>query len=146
MSEPLKHLTRPPLPWRDADLTRCGRPVAELRDDAVISFDGAKALIDRHGKQRAAFMLCMVCAQGGSPWTTWDNDPVARLFRELESVGGTYSRFFRDPARAERRDKVAAELRVIALLIEQHRDEFDEALAALSGGEVVNLAARRRPS
>lgn len=139
MADPLKHIVRPPLPWRESDQTRCGRSTTEIRPELLATLDEAKQIVAQHGKQRAAFLFCMTCAQGASPWREWDDDPIERMGRECSSLSHYGIR--RDPERAERFER---ELRTMALLIEAHRDEWEATLASFDDDAVVSLADRRR--
>lgn len=137
LEDPLRHIVRPSLPWRDADLTRCGRPIAELVPAAVVTFDQARAIVDKHGKRRAAFLLCMTCADGVAPWPEWVDDPCRLLGRYLE--GARRHRSVRTAAGRE----LEVDLRALELLVDEHRDEFDATRAALASATVVDLTERR---
>jgi hypothetical protein len=131
--EPLSHLARRSPPWRQPDMTECGRPLVDVA--RVITFDEAKALIAKHGKQRAVFLICMTCANTVSRYCTWEKSPTDVIGREGTSKWSQsgFSRMDR-------------ELFAIAALIEAHREEFDGFLADL--GETVSLAdarAARKP-
>lgn len=124
--EPLSHIIRTPLPWRDEQLTECGRPTNDC--GRVITVADARGAVKTLGKQRAAMMLCMTCANTCTRWATWDENPQARLAREVSQ-----STYHRGPRVAQ----INRELRAIALLIEEHRDEYDAAVAVL--GEAVSI-------
>lgn len=132
--EPLTHIARPPLPWRDSDRTICGHPVTQFPDGLVISLADAYAAVRRLGKQRFAMTHCMTCANHVHRWVTWEQDPVARLARELVDVGMTNTE----------RPLVAHEVQAIGALIEAHREEFDELVASFASGEVVSMDTLRR--
>ena len=123
MSEALSHIRRSPLPWRESELTECGRPVSEMAK--VVDWQEARRLTKEYGRQRFALLFCMTCTYTTDRWPTWDSDPLERLSRE----------------RRGNEELVQRELRVIAALIAAHRDEFDEALAGFD--TVGDLAARR---
>ncbi|MFA7296313.1 MAG: hypothetical protein WC211_03880 [Dehalococcoidia bacterium] len=133
--EPLAHIARSPLPWRDPtdNDTECGKPVSEFAK--VITWGDAVALVNKHGQQRAAFMLCMTCAQTSERhgWRangsrhgqlTFDDSPTARIEREF----------------GKRREQSDRELRAMAELVKRHRQEFDDLLA----GRIVPIAELRR--
>lgn len=130
MPDPLDHIARTPLPWRTADqaLTECGRPVTDVA--AFVTREDAIARWKRDGAQRAAYTLCMTCVETTNRHGTWDDDPVGVMQREVAGWG-------RSPAR----DRMALELRALALLVAAHPDEWDETIAGLEGAP--SLAAKR---
>jgi hypothetical protein len=130
MSEQLEHVRRPNLPWRIFDLTECG---LQTTDRPVISRADLQAKWKRQGQQRAALTTCMTCLSTAQRWPSWDEDPAACLGRE------TY--MGRSPD-----TRLADELRAIALLVEAHRDEFDQTVASLTAAPSLAEArsARRR--
>lgn len=75
------------------------------------------------GKQRAAMLTCMTCAQTAERWGTWDTDPRRALEREIQWEAGW--------SRANRGQQLRDELLAIAALIEAHRDEFDTTLTTI---------------
>lgn len=133
MTEPLTHIARPPLPWRESGLTICGHPVSQFGDGLVTNLADAHAAARRLGKQRFAMTHCMTCASNVSRWATWENDPAARMAREIGYLGMT-----------KQEPVIVAELRAIALLIERHRDDFDELVEAHASGGVVTMQELRR--
>lgn len=123
MKEPVDHILRPQLPWREAPaITECGYDGSKVK---VITraefFERVKEL----GKQRTAMLTCMTCAETASRWGTWDDDPRAVLERELQWE-------FRYRRTTERGCVLRDELLAIATLIETHRDEF---LSHIAGTE-----------
>ena len=131
--EPLTHIARTPLPWRDSGLTVCGKPVSQYVDGLVISLDDARATARRLGKQRFAMTHCMTCASNCTRWAKWEDDPRARMAREIGYLG---------PSKTD--EIIEAELRAIALLIASHRDEFDALVEAHASGGVVTMQELRR--
>jgi len=127
-NEPLAHLVRRSPPWREPTKTECGRDLTDIARH--ITRDEAKALIRKHGQQRAAFLLCMVCVQTSDRYRDWAASPTDVIARE-----GT-TRWKQQHSQMDR------ELFAIAALIEAHRGEFDGYLADLD--ETVSLADRRR--
>lgn len=140
-AEPLTHIARPPLPWRDSGLTICGRAVTEYAEGRVIQLTEAFAVAKRLGQQRFAMTHCMTCTNMASTiWTTWEVDPVARMSRELVSPG-------RMPWNGPDQGQMPvqqAELRAIADLILAHREEFDERVLAYRDGSVVTMTELRK--
>lgn len=121
---PLEHVERTALPWRRESMTECGLPAA---GHPVISRDAWLAKVRSQGTQRAAFTTCMTCWSAAQRNATWEADPIRVVQRATEDY--------------RRKDAFAAELRALALLVEAHREEFDETLAGLA--DVGDLAARR---
>lgn len=124
--QPLSHVSRPTPPWREPEETECGRPLAEV--EQWVTRDQAGALIRKYGSQRAAFLLCMTCVNTANRHPRWEISPMGVLARKPAGRGGY---------------KVSdLEMRAVAMLVEQHRAEFDQLLAALQG--TTSLAGRRR--
>lgn len=127
MKEPVDHIERPRLPWRDPSapvVTECGYDATKVktltRDEF---FQREKDL----GKQRTAMLTCMTCADTARRWGRWPDDPRLALQREIEwERGGAYWA----RAREDRGQRLKDELLAIASLIEAHREEFDAHIAA----------------
>ena len=132
-STALTHIARPPLPWRDSGKTVCGQPISQYADGRVVGLADAHAMQRRLGKQRFALAICMTCAHNVGRWASWDNDPIARMEREVS--GGAFGK--RDPI-------LEHELRAIAALIAAHPDEFSDLVSSYADGGVVSLAAHRK--
>lgn len=131
MSDPLNHIARPALPWQTFVLTECGRPVEEFADGIVVSRVETKAIIGRLGKTGAYMVMCVTCLNRANyDVDAWDLDPVSVMRRHCE--------------RGTRRpdDPIATELRAIALLVQAHRDEFDQTIRDLA--DAVPLSERRQ--
>jgi len=133
---PLAHLQRRGVPWRAADKTECGKRILDVAK--TITLDDAKALIARHGQARAAFLLCMTCAQTASRYRDWDHSPSEVVGRESVSQ----FRLGRGGQPRSEHGQMDRELFAIAALIEAHRTEFDAFLAGLE--DTVSLTDRRR--
>ena len=129
--ESLRHIARTPLPWRPAERTVCGKVAADFRAELVLSLEDAIALRKRLGKQRFALVICMTCAHHVNGWVKWEDNPTARMAREL-----TW------PSDAQ--PLIVAELRAIAALIDLHRADFDELVRGFMSGDVTSLADLRR--
>lgn len=131
--EPLTHVIRPTLPWRDVStaMTECG-----LRADSYpsISRQEASAKWRKLGAQRASLWFCMTCTHTAERWPDWDTDPAGCLGRYIERAR------WRSQAMAEG-DEFRRELVAIAQLIELHRADFDSLISDL--GETVSLRDHR---
>lgn len=125
-SSPRDHVHRPDLPWRDGGLTECGKPANDV--GSVITREELRQRIQRDGIQRAAYSTCMTCLDASRRWKDWAGDPVDVMAREF--YGG------------RRFDRLGDELRAIAALVAEHREEFDGYLAGLAA--TVDLDAVRQ--
>jgi hypothetical protein len=120
MKEPVDHILRPTLPWREPGegaITECGYDASKVktltREDY---FRREKEL----GRQRTAMLTCMTCSDTAHRWGTWNDDPRLALQREIEwERGPGYWR-----GRSDHGSRLKDELLGIAALIEAHRDEF----------------------
>ena len=133
------HILRPRLPWREDDLTECGRPAHDVK--STITVEELQERIKRLGQQRTAFTICMTCNGRASSFSeTWENHPIGVLVRELQRVGvyAPTPGYPVKPATA----RMVRELRAIAALIAEHREEFDGYVQGV--GETVDLATARR--
>jgi hypothetical protein len=126
---PLEHVRRVPLPWRDINLTECGRTPGEH----TISRDELLTKVRRQGQKRALLSTCITCYETARRWPGWDISPVSAIYREAQTVNC----FDLDPS-----GQFHDELRAIALLINANRAEFDQILAGLQ--DTVSLGKRRR--
>jgi hypothetical protein len=118
MKEPVDHILRPRLPWRDGEaaITECGYDATKVR---TLTRPDYFARLKDLGRQRTAMLTCMTCASTAGNWGTWDDDPRHALEREIIwERGGGYR------AREDRGVRLRDELVAIAALIEAHRDEF----------------------
>lgn len=128
----LNHIARTSLPWRAAERTVCGRSLDEMADGVVLTLGDARAKEKRLGRQRFAMVICMTCVHNVRGWVEWDHDPVARFGRELGNGFGS-----------DRSKELEAELRAIAALIAEHREQFDDMVAALLSPAVVAISDHR---
>lgn len=114
----IDHIERPRLPWRNGGTTtECGLPAA---NHPVITRDVFLARVKELGQQRAAMVTCMTCFQTARHWPTWEEDPGHMLGRETS-------------LNSYRSTPLDNELRAIALLVANHREEFDGLLDELAG-------------
>lgn len=117
MKDPVDHIERPRLPWRNSGaVTECGLDASKV---ASLSRDDFFKRVKDLGKQRAAMVTCMTCSQTAERWGTWDDDPRMALQREIEwEHRGKWSR-------DDRGERLKDELLAIADMIQSHRAEFD---------------------
>lgn len=122
MKEPVDHIERPRLPWRDAGTaTECGYDASKVKTITREEFLRREKDL---GTQRNAMITCMTCLHTARRWGTWDDDPRMALQRELEWEGsGRWSR-------RGRGERLKDELLAIAALVDAHRDEFDGLVTA----------------
>jgi hypothetical protein len=142
MKEPVDHILRPRLPWRDGPgITECGYNAEKVQ---TLTRAAYFARVKSMGQQRAAMLTCMTCAQTASRWSTWDDDPKQAMQRELEWEGARW--------RNDRGNRLHDELLAIEALIVAHREEFDshientEQRRAWLEKKAANSAAKPRTS
>jgi hypothetical protein len=145
----LDHLVRHLPPWRAHEdaVTECGRPVTEVQSIATV--DEIRARIKRVGQARAAFTVCMTCADRIRWVKSWEQDPISVLARDIKRVGeaetghvprdGDGQRLSR---RHAERAALTAELRALAALAAAHPDEFRGYITGLASA--TDLTARRQ--
>lgn len=125
MKEPVDHIARPQLPWRDGGpaITECGYDASKVKTLSRAEFFQR---LKEFGQQRSAMLTCMTCSDTAKRWKTWDEDPRQALQREITwEWGGGYR------ASADRGVRLRDELVAIAALIEAHREEFDASTAGI---------------
>lgn len=136
MKEPVAHIARPDLPWREPEgLTECGRPVAEFAE--VMTRDEAIAKVKDLGKTRFAMVSCITCWQTASRHPHWEKSPSSVMARSIERSGWRFGD-------SEERNLLDRELRAIAALIEAHREEFDQLVDVVSIEDLRKARARRQ--
>lgn len=125
MKDPVDHILRPRLPWRQSDdgaITECGYDASKVKTLTRSEFFQREKEL---GKQRTAMLTCMTCSDTARRWGTWDDDPRLALQREIEwERGASYWR-----SRDDRGQRLKDELTAIAALIEAHRDEFETTIS-----------------
>jgi hypothetical protein len=124
VKEPVDHILRPQLPWRDGAnaITECGYDGTKVK---TITRDEFQQRLKDFGRQRTAMISCMTCSDTAGRYGTWDDDPRRAIQREVE-----WECRWRNTN--EHGLRLRDELTAIATLIEAHRDEFD---ALVSGNE-----------
>lgn len=120
MKEPVDHILRPRLPWRDTKagaITECGYDASKVTTITRATY--FQRLKD-YGQQRTAMLTCMTCSSTAGRWGTWEDDPRQAIQREIE---------WECRYRNERGRDLKDELIVIAEMITAHREEFDARLS-----------------
>lgn len=128
MKEPVDHILRPSLPWRRGEdaITECGYAAEKVK---TVTREEFFARLKELGQQRTALLTCMTCSDTARRHSTWEDDPRQAMRREIDWEAGQWG--YR--SRADRGERLHDELIAIAALIEEHRDEFEESLAAIAG-------------
>lgn len=114
MKEPVDHILRPRLPWRnEPSITECGCDASKVKTLTRAEF--FQRLKD-FGQQRTAMFTCMICTQTAQRHSTWEEDPRHAVEREInwECAWKPY----------DRGQRLKDELLAIAALIEAHPQEF----------------------
>lgn len=115
MKQPVDHIIRPMLPWRDGPgITECGYDASKVTAITRGAFDQR---VKDMGKQRAAMLTCMTCSNTAERWGSWSDDPRKALGREIEWEAGW--------SRRNNGSRLLDELLAVEALIAAHRDEFD---------------------
>lgn len=120
MIEPVDHIQRPTLPWREkVAMTECGLNAASVK---TLSREDYFTRRKEMGQQRTALLTCMTCSNTAARWGTWEDDPRRAMEREIN-----WETAWR---RNDRGERLRDELLAIEALIAAHREEFDEHLRA----------------
>ncbi len=115
MKEPVDHIERPVLPWRnpgETALTECGYKSAAVKTISRAEF---MARFKEYGERRTAILTCMTCVDTARRWRDWDTSPIEMIAREIQWEGRWGK---------EHGHRFQHELRAMALLIAGHRSEF----------------------
>jgi hypothetical protein len=114
MKEPVDHILRPHLPWReDGGVTECGYDATKVKTlSRAEYFERLKSF----GQQRSALLTCMTCSETARRWGTWADDPREALKREIQWEAGWHK---------DRGDRLRDELVAFAEIVQTHREEFD---------------------
>lgn len=138
--EPLGHVLRAALPWRDGPvLTECGKlPGPQMPVMTVTEFI---TKVKREGQQRSAKTTCMTCwsTAGRHHVVSWGADPVGVMHREVGWARTWTPGVVRDDPTAR---LFHTELIAIAELISRHREEFDGLVEGIAAAP--SLGDRRR--
>lgn len=115
MKEPVDHIRRPTLPWRDTPaMTECGMNADSVK---TLTREEFFVRLKDFGSKRTAILTCMTCAETAKRHGTWNDDPRLAMQREIA---------WETPWRgSDRGELLRDELLAIAALIEAHREEFD---------------------
>lgn len=130
----ITHVARRDLPWRKAALTECG---LDLEKHVAISPDDLAERVKKLGHQRTAMLTCMTC------WNTSDRYGSTYGWRGPHHI--VLSAIEREVQWARHHPGTApfmADVKAIEVLVQRHRDEFDELLE--DQRETVSLADERK--
>ncbi len=118
MKEPVDHIMRPRLPWREGEvgITECGFDASKVK---TLTRDGFFARKKEIGSRRSAMLTCITCSDTAERHGDWKSDPRMAMQREItwEHGGGYY-------ACKDRGERLKNELLAIEELIKSHHDEF----------------------
>lgn len=125
MKEPVDHILRPLLPWRQGEdaITECGYDATKVK---AITRNQFFERLKEFGQQRTALLTCMTCSDTARRHATWEEDPRQAMRREIDWEAGAWG--YR--SRTDRGARLNDELLAIAALIEAHREEFKGHIAA----------------
>lgn len=133
----ITHIERSPLPWRPERATECGLDASRhptwTREEAA---EKQRAL----GTQRFSMFACMTCLNTAGRHAMWETDPASCMVRHAAPMAVGMWGFPQEADHEKRR--FADELRAIAALIANHREEFDALVSGL--GEVVDIDSARK--
>lgn len=141
MKQPVDHILRPRLPWRDeVAITECGYDASKMK---ALTRDEAVARFKEFGRQRFAMFTCMTCMDTAERHGTWDKDPRKALEREI-----AWECQWR---RTDHGQRLRDELLAIADLIGAHKDEFVSKVAEIQQRREWNekkaaMAERPKPT
>lgn len=134
MKEPVDHVERPVLPWRPEDRrTECGKPIGQFPPERILTRDAVIARGREIGKTRTYMTVCVTCLQTAERHEPWDLNPAAVVARWAQA--STWRWDEEDVSLLNR------ELRAIAALVAEHREEFDAYVRGLE--ETGDLSAAR---
>lgn len=121
MKEPVDHILRPQLPWRDdPGMTECGYDASKV---ATLTRDQYRDRVKDFGRHRAAMMTCMTCSGTYERWARWEDDPRRCIGLEVEwECGSSYYQ------NADRGWRLHDELVAIAAIVKENRTAFDRRL------------------
>lgn len=134
--EPLDHVAREPLPWRDREegLTECGRP---LKSCQSLTLEQMREKVKAQGERRASLSSCMTC------WETSRRYEYQREWRK--NVHPIFQAVQREIERVkiEHSVRLGREFHALALLAEAHREEFDAILRDMNDAIDIRSAKKK---
>lgn len=123
MKQPVDHILRSQLPWRDPSapaITECGYEASKVK---TITREQFAARQKELGEQRCSLFTCMTCAQTVERWETWDEDPRKAVGREVEWEASRWG--------ADRGNQLKDELVALAAIAQAHRAEFESIIQGI---------------
>jgi hypothetical protein len=138
VKEPVDHILRPQLPWRESPaITECGFDASKV---STLTREAFHARLKELGQQRTAMLTCMTCSDTARRWGTWEDDPRALMERELQWE-------YRWHRTTERGCRLHDELLAVAALIAEHREEFEAHITATEQRRAwLEKKAARKPA
>lgn len=132
-SEPVEHVLRSPLPWRDKPVSECGIEHPEHS----VTHDELKQRGRQREQKRSGATICAACLDTARRWPAFERDPIGRMSRELQTSGAR-------SCRKRRESLLHAELWALAELVRRHREEFDTLLSGIQGTSNLDEYRRNR--
>lgn len=129
MKQPVDHIVRPRLPWRDPAepaITECGYEASKVK---TLTREEFAARLKDYGRQRAGLVTCMTCMQTAERRPTWDDDPRLAVSREVEWEVQWWTST--QGPRETNGHRLKDELLALAALAAAHPEEFRQHIAAL---------------
>lgn len=134
------HIERPNPPWRTERTTECGLDDTHKMVSRAEFYERVKD----QGQQRAAMSVCMTCWHTAIRYGGWGRDHASTKAQFLNLWGHDPADVIGRDLHGKRRDLLNRELHVVGLLIEAHRDEFDQAMAGAADALTLDeLRAKR---
>ena len=134
-----RHIIAETWPWRTPDLTECGRAIEDVARTCTLG-EAAQIQQTARSKTVASLVLCQTCMDtcGRHYWTTWRMNPMGLVNRL------TTHHHVRAAESSPRIDRMNIELRAIAALIAEHRDEFDAYIIGVQATTPLDAARKTR--
>lgn len=132
----LFHVKRGDLPWRTATLTECG---IKIDKNPTITRGELLERIRRKGDRKTELQCCQTC------WSTSNRYHWGHNERDTdEEMMWTLHREIQRPRRAAHDGHLGPELRALGLLVDVHREEFEELVQ--SAQAIAHIDKRVKPA
>lgn len=100
--------------------------------------------VNEQGKQRASLALCMTCWHAAERHVGWHHDRASLLRAIRDGWDANPAEVLARDVHGKRRELLNREMRVIGLLVEEHREEFEEAMAGLEAAPSLGAARAKK--